>query len=62
MYQTDGLCAAIVAAAPQTVAVAVDHRNHGHRLQETRQNMGWSNPSHLKDMYSIQWGTASDIR
>ena len=56
------LCAAIAAAAPGTVVVALDHRNHGHRLQDIRQNRGWSNPTHLIDMYSTQWGTAADVR
>jgi hypothetical protein len=61
VYGVSELCAAVAAAASRTLVVALDHRNHGHRLQNTMHNMGWSNPTHLIDMFSIQWGTAADI-
>ena len=62
MFEMDELASAIAAAAPGTLAVALDHRNHGHRYLVGLQNMGWSNPTHTIDMYSTLWGTASDIR
>jgi hypothetical protein len=46
------------------LAVAFDARNHGDRLVDESKNLGWAqgNDSHGLDMYSIEIGTAQDVK
>ncbi|KAI9658163.1 MAG: hypothetical protein M1831_004010 [Alyxoria varia] len=45
------------------IALSLDHRNHGSRLQSARANAAWrdGNPTHALDMLSGIVGTAADL-
>ncbi|KIK62359.1 hypothetical protein GYMLUDRAFT_242547 [Collybiopsis luxurians FD-317 M1] len=51
----------------ELLIVTFDHRNHGHRLVNNKENQIWdedeskSNPAHAVDMYTILEGSARDV-